>query len=107
MGTLTDRMVIQTEALRRFFPVAVFFLIVVVFSVLSAEFRTWTNISNIAKQSAVLIVAALGETLVILAGSIDLSVGSLLGLSANLTAGASNVIGPWSILVRISWVGLR
>ncbi|NQS88860.1 ABC transporter permease, partial [Patescibacteria group bacterium] len=42
---------------------------------------TVSNLLNIARQSAVSIVLAVGMTLVIISGGIDLSVGSLLGLS--------------------------
>lgn len=99
MSSLSQNRIKPIDLLRKYFPVVVFILVVVMFSILGAQYRTWTNITNMGKQSAVLIVAALGETLVILAGSIDLSVGSLLGLSAVLTAGATTVIGDWAILV--------
>jgi len=99
MSSLSQNQIKSIDLLRKYFPVVVFLIVVGVFSILGEQFRTWTNITNIGKQSAVLIVAALGETLVILAGSIDLSVGSLLGLSSVLTAGATRVIGDWAILV--------
>jgi len=75
------------------------FLVWIAFCLIDNNYFSWTNFFNIGKQSAVLVVAGIGETLVILAGSIDLSVGSLLGLSAVLTCGASGVLGPFSLLV--------
>ena len=46
------------------------------------------NLLNIANQIAVIAIVAIGMTLVIVTGGIDLSVGSLLALSAVLTAWA-------------------
>ena len=45
------------------------------------------NLLNIANQIAVIAIVAIGMTMVIITGGIDLSVGSLLALSAVLTAG--------------------
>jgi ribose/xylose/arabinose/galactoside ABC-type transport system permease subunit len=59
-----------------------FVLMVVVFSMLSPVFFTYSNFINIANQTAIISVLAFGMTLVMLAGGIDLSVGSLVSLSA-------------------------
>lgn len=90
---------IDIEFLRKYFPLLTLILVMIVFSALAKNFRTWTNVANIGNQSAVVIIAGIGETLVILAGSIDLSVGSLLGLSAVMTCAASAYIGIWCILI--------
>lgn len=50
------------------------------------------NLSNIADQTSVIAIMAIGMTLVIITGGIDLSVGSLLALSAVATAW---LIGAW------------
>lgn len=50
------------------------------FAVASPEFLSARNLSNIALQSAALIIVSLGMTLVILTEGIDLSLGALLGL---------------------------
>lgn len=47
---------------------------------LSESFMTFENITNVARQLTVVGVAALGSTLVIITGGIDLSVGPLIGL---------------------------
>ncbi|MGC4043877.1 MAG: ABC transporter permease [Armatimonas sp.] len=49
-------------------------------------FLTASNLSNIADQIGVIALVAIGMTLVILTGGIDLSVGSLVALSAVTTA---------------------
>ncbi len=49
-------------------------------------FATWDNFSIILQQTAVIGVAALGMTLVIIAGGIDLSVGSVIALGTVVIA---------------------
>jgi ribose transport system permease protein len=60
-------------------------------TILKPSSRTWPvfltrdNLLNIASQIAVIAILAIGMTVVIIAGGIDLSVGSLLALSAVVT----------------------
>ncbi|POQ99670.1 ribose ABC transporter permease [Alkalispirochaeta sphaeroplastigenens] len=55
-------------------------------SLLSPQFLTTRNILNLLLQSSVNALLAAGMTLVIITGGIDLSVGSILGLTAVVTA---------------------
>lgn len=77
-------------SLRRKMPqigvIAAFVLMVVIFSTLSPVFLTYGNFINIANQTAIISVLAFGMTLVMLSGGIDLSVGSLVSLSAVVCA---------------------
>lgn len=57
-------------------------IICILFAFLSPNFLTVGNIVNILRQSSINIVLATGMTFVILTGGIDLSVGSILGVSA-------------------------
>lgn len=61
--------------------------LVVVFSVLSPSFLTSYNIMNIARQSSINLMLAVGMTFIILTGGIDLSVGGVAALVGTLTAG--------------------
>ena len=56
--------------------------IVVVFSFVAPNFLTENNLLNIVRQASINIVLATGMTVVILTGGIDLSVGSVLAVSA-------------------------
>ena len=58
------------------------------FSLMSPYFATWENLANILVQSAVLIIAGTGMTLVIATAGIDLSIGSTLALSSIIMASA-------------------
>jgi ribose transport system permease protein len=52
----------------------------------SSEFLTGNNMANLARQVAVFGIIAVGQLLVILTAGIDLSVGSVLGLTGCITA---------------------
>ena len=56
------------------------------FSFMSPYFATWENAANILVQSAVLMIAGTGMTLVIASAGIDLSIGSILALSGIVMA---------------------
>lgn len=57
-------------------------LICILFTFLSSNFLTPGNVVNILRQASINIVLATGMTFVILTGGIDLSVGSILAVSA-------------------------
>src|SRR3712207_5326987 len=57
-------------------------LICILFTFLSPNFLTPGNVVNILRQASINIVLATGMTFVILTGGIDLSVGSILAVSA-------------------------
>ncbi|MDZ8031718.1 MULTISPECIES: ABC transporter permease subunit [unclassified Nostoc] len=57
-------------------------IICILFTFLSPNFLTGANIVNILRQASINIVLATGMTFVILTGGIDLSVGSILAVSA-------------------------
>lgn len=55
-------------------------------TLLSNEFLTTDNMANLARQVAVFGIIAVGQLLIILTAGIDLSVGSVLGLTGCITA---------------------
>jgi ribose transport system permease protein len=61
----------------------------------SSDFLTAGNLSNLARQVAIFGIIAVGQLLVILTAGIDLSVGSVLGLSGAVTA-LLLVAGIWA-----------
>lgn len=73
-------------------------VVVVVLSFLSEYFFTTNNILNIGKQASINLIIGLGMTLVIIAGGIDLSVGSLLGLTISIMA-VLNVVHGVNIIL--------
>lgn len=65
----------------------------VVLSFISPHFLTRFNLLNVMDQTVVTGIAALGATLVILTGGIDLSVGSVLGMSGIILGTAYSSLG--------------
>jgi ribose transport system permease protein len=71
----------------------VYLAIVIVFASLSEHFLGADNLLNIARQASINVVLASGMTFVILTGGIDLSVGSILAVSAVSAISVSLVPG--------------
>lgn len=67
-------------------PLVSLLILIVVLSLASPYFFTVQNLANVFQQIAVLAIIALGSTLVIISGGIDLSVGSVAALSGMVTA---------------------
>lgn len=78
------------EPLRRSYgliqSLAVLILLVVVISLLSPRFLSTTNITNLMAQMSVNLVVAAGMTIVMISGEFDISVGSVVALSAAVAA---------------------
>ena len=86
------------ESARRFFPVFLLVALAVAFSLTSSRFLQFNNLMIVAQQAVVLLVAALGMTFVVIAGSIDLSVGAIVAIAALVAAKTSGSIGVLAIL---------
>ncbi len=65
----------------------------------SPQFRTVYNISNLLRQAVSFGIVGIGQTIAILSGGIDLSVGSLISLSACLASGI--MIGNPTLVIPI------
>jgi len=80
--------------------IAAFFLVVVVlFSIITDTFLTETNLLNILRQIAPLMIVAVAMTFVITTAGIDLSVGSVLALINALAAISLQAGLPWPLVV--------
>jgi len=64
----------------RFSSLGVLFLLIILFAVGASGFLTALTLENILASTAVFLLLSLGETFVMIAGAIDISVGSMLGL---------------------------
>src|SRR3989440_3128472 len=87
--------------------VLVLLIFIAVLILTTSDFLTITNLDNLVNQVAVFAILSVGELFVILTGGIDLSVGSILGLSGGVTALilVSGISIPVAILVGLG-VGL-
>ncbi len=68
------------KRLQRLLPFLTLFILFVALIIASPHFLTATNLSSVVRQTAVINIMALGMTVIIISGGIDLSVGSILGL---------------------------
>ena len=69
-------------------PTITYLLVILVggFSLLSKDFASPSNFSNLIGQASVLVIVSMGQLLAIMSAGIDLSVGSLIGLSGTVAA---------------------
>jgi len=97
--------------------------LVVVFAILNPAFITPFNIRNVINDASILLIMAIGQTYVMIAGGLDLSVGSVLVFSGVVAAtimgsseigGASQTTPLWitialvaAILSGIGWGALN
>lgn len=77
-----------------------FVLLIAVMAILSPVFLKTSNLLNILRQTSVNGIIAVGMTLVILTGGIDLSVGSVLALSAVIATSFAHP-GEHSIIIPV------
>jgi ribose/xylose/arabinose/galactoside ABC-type transport system permease subunit len=68
---------------------------IAVFSIASPYFLTVNNLGNVLTQSAFIGILAVGMTMVMIDGEIDLSVGAILALASALSIGLQTHIGVW------------
>jgi len=76
-------------------PLVSIVALVIYFTAINPLFFSASNALNIGRQSSVLLLVSLAETLVILIGSIDLSVGALVTLTGILTALTVDSLGAF------------
>jgi ribose transport system permease protein len=72
---------IDARFTQKLLPFVSLIVLFVALSIASPYFLTANNLASVARQTAVFNTMALGMTIVIISGGIDLSVGSILGLS--------------------------
>ena len=85
-ATVVPKKGAQLEWVRRASVIAGVALLFIVFSLLTSSFYQPANILDILLQSSINTMIAVGMTLVIMTRGIDLSVGSMVGLTSMITA---------------------
>jgi len=77
-------------------------LVVLIFAMLAPErFLTLDNLGTVLQNSTVLALVAIGLTFVIIGGSIDLSVGSVMALAGVCAAWAIPHLGMWAFVAAM------
>ncbi|PZQ15989.1 MAG: ABC transporter permease [Ancylobacter novellus] len=67
-------------------------LCLIVFSLMSSNFLTVQNLTNVVRQSVFLAIVSMGQMMVLLTGGFDLSVGTILALTSVTTALAMSAL---------------
>jgi ribose transport system permease protein len=70
-----------TQRLQRLLPFLTLIVLFIALTIATPHFLTAINLASVARQTAVINIMALGMTLVIITGGIDLSVGSILAIA--------------------------
>ncbi len=87
------------EFLARYVAYFALIAVVVVFGILSPDrFLTFGNLGVVLQNSAVLAIVAIGITFIIIGGSIDLSVGSIMAFSGAIAATFAGSWGAYAII---------
>jgi ribose/xylose/arabinose/galactoside ABC-type transport system permease subunit len=95
-ATLTHRAI--SLAKQQLGIVIALLLLVIISSILAPRFLTPPNLLNVLRQVAIVGILSIGQTFVILTAGIDLSVGSILGLSVVLFA---TILQTQNLLIAI------
>ncbi|MDR2097891.1 MAG: ABC transporter permease [Spirochaetaceae bacterium] len=85
---------------------SIFVILVVAFvlsSLLNKNFLTAANLSNILKQNSVVAILAFGETMLIIAGLIDLANGAVLALAGVLSVAVYKATGSLALAVSVGF----
>src|ERR687888_1830566 len=99
---VTQRLaVVRSDAMQRLLAFGALIVLVIVFSLASPNFLQFDNIVGILLATAVNGILALGVTFVIITAGIDLSVGTVMTLSAVMTG---VVITVWGLPVPLGVV---
>lgn len=89
------------QKLQRLLPFLTLILLFVALVIATPHFLTSVNLGSLARQTAVINILALGMTLVIITGGIDLSVGSMLALAGLLGTTAIKAGQPIPVGIAI------
>src|SRR5262245_751858 len=94
----------MSDWIKRFIPFASLIALCVIIAVLEPKFLSSGNLASVARQTAVITIMAMGMTMVMVSGGIDLSVGSMMALAGvagafALAAGAPIIIWIVSSIV--------
>ncbi len=75
-----------SEILKKYNLIIMLIIFIIISAVLSPDFFTFNNFFNLLQQASIPGIVAIGMTLVIILGGIDLSVGSVLAFSGMITS---------------------
>ncbi|MGB4135120.1 MAG: ABC transporter permease [Microbacterium sp.] len=103
--TIRPKRTLRSLRIQRLGAAAGLLILVAGFAIASPPFLGVNNLLNIALQTSVIAIVAIGQTYVIVTGGIDLSVGAVAALAGVITADALKVGMPIPIAVLAGLIG--
>lgn len=91
-----------TKITSKYSIIFILFVFFMICSIISPDFLSTSNITNIARQISVTTILAFGETILIICGMIDLSAGSILALSGVLSVSYYTFTGNLTMAIIIA-----
>ena len=91
---LIDRLRAGGPAIAKQGILVAFILFMIAFSFMSERFMTTGNVMSVFRQATIIGVIALGVTIVVIGGNLDLSVGSMLSFATVLVVDLHDKLGP-------------
>ena len=105
IGMVNSQLVIKSgstgKILAKYGIYIAFAILFMILSISSESFLTATNMINILRQVSIIGIVAIGMSFVIITGGIDLSVGSIMALSAVVAASFAQADSSYSIFIPI------
>ena len=98
----SDRLIDVAYRLRAFGIVAALALLIVVTSVVQPRFLSGQEVNIVLGNTSIMALLTLGEAMVIISRNVDLSIGSVLGLSAYVSG---SMFGHLHGVVGKRWIG--
>lgn len=92
------------DLLQRNIPWVILIILVIIFSLVTHDFFTWRNIINILNQNAYVVIAALGISLIMMSGAMDLSTGyqmSIIGVVTGILLTETSIPIPLIIFLAL------
>jgi ribose transport system permease protein len=89
----------MSDWIKRFLPFVSLIALCVVIAALEPKFLSGGNLNSVARQTAVITIMAMGMTMVMVAGGIDLSVGSMMALAG--VFGAKAMVGGSPVIIGV------
>lgn len=75
--------------------------LIIIGSILNENFLTWQNISNVSRQISITTIIAMAQTLLIIAGMIDLASGAVLALAGVLSVAVYKATGSFALAISV------
>jgi ribose/xylose/arabinose/galactoside ABC-type transport system permease subunit len=89
------------EAIQRLVTLGVLLLLMAVMAILTPQFLTPTNLTNVLRQTSMVIIVACAATMIMISGGLDISVGGVLALTGVVAAKLATMGYPLGLAILI------